>query len=53
MFYIVGMVIALAVGVYVGLGYPGLPGREDRVVHQRGRRVHTVTPLDWLKPRKR
>lgn len=29
---IVGMVIALGVGVYVGLGMPGTSGREDRVV---------------------
>jgi hypothetical protein len=33
-------VLALALGVYVGLGMPGMPGREDRVVpHGRARRL--------------
>lgn len=27
-----GMVAALGVGIWVGIGAPGLPGREDRVV---------------------
>lgn len=53
MWYIVGMVLTLAVGLYVGFGFPGLPGREDRVVSRRGRRVHHFTPLDLLRRRKR
>lgn len=50
--YIVGMVLALAVGVYIGLGFPGLPGREDRVVRVgRARRPRRqFTPLDLLRP---
>jgi hypothetical protein len=49
---IVGMmVVALAVGVYVGLGLPGMPGREDRVVgHARRRLKVQHSPLDWLRP---
>jgi hypothetical protein len=31
MIWILGM-IALGIGVYVGLGMPGMKGREDRVV---------------------
>lgn len=50
---IIGMVIALALGIYIGIGFPGLPGREDRVVSQRGRRVHHFTPLDLLRRRQR
>jgi hypothetical protein len=50
--YILGA-IAFAIGIYIGLGYPGLPGREDRVVHQRTRRIHKFTPLDLLRPPKR
>jgi hypothetical protein len=53
MLFIAGMVLALAAGIYIGLGHPGIPGREDRVVSKRGRRVHHFTPLDLLKPRKR
>lgn len=51
--YVVGGVIAFAVGIYIGLGYPGLPGREDRMALRRGRRVHRFTPLDLLRPPKR
>jgi hypothetical protein len=51
--FIAAMVLALALGIYIGLGHPGIPGREDRVVSKRGRRVHHFTPLDLLKPRKR
>ncbi len=52
--YIVGGVIAFAIGIYIGIGFPGLPGREDRVVRRRSsRRVHKFTPLDLLRPPKR
>ncbi|HEX6938914.1 MAG TPA: hypothetical protein VF158_05840 [Longimicrobiales bacterium] len=47
--FIVACVATFAIGIYIGLGYPGLPGREDRVVHRRPRRVHRFTPLDLLR----
>jgi hypothetical protein len=48
-----GLVAALGVGVWVGIGAPGLPGaREDRVVEpgraQRLKKRH----IDLLKPRR-
>ena len=53
MLWIAGMVVALGVGVYVGLGAPGMPGREDRVVtHGKPRRL-PKNYIHWLKPRKR
>lgn len=51
--HIIGMAIALIVGIYIGMGFPGLPGREDRVVSRRGRRLHHFTPLDLLRLKKR
>ncbi len=50
MLQIVGMVVALLVGFYIGFGFPGLPGRKDRVL-PRGmrRRRRTFTPLDLLR----
>jgi hypothetical protein len=53
MWHILGMVLALLLGIYIGLGFPGLPGREDRVVSRRGRRVHHFTPLDLLRRKER
>jgi hypothetical protein len=55
MLLVIGAVLALAVGIYIGLGWPGLNvGRHDRVL--RGGRRQPVrrayTPLDWFKPRK-
>jgi hypothetical protein len=51
----VGMVLALAAGIYIGLGFPGLPGREDRVLPSgmRRRRKDHFTPLDLLRRRER
>ena len=49
---IVGAVAALGLGIYIGLGFPGLPGREDRVVRRRQDRSRAYTPLDWLRPPK-
>ena len=52
MMYIVGAVLALAAGIYIGLGWPGLPvGREDRVLPKgmRRRRKDRFTPLDLLR----
>jgi hypothetical protein len=51
---IVLMIGALGVGVYVGLGLPGMPGlRDDRVVNSAQRRLKLQhSPLDWMKPRR-
>ncbi|MBI4410164.1 MAG: hypothetical protein HY561_10680 [Gemmatimonadetes bacterium] len=55
MFYLVGAIAALGLGIYIGLGMPGLPGPHDRVLPpgraRRPRRRHT--PLDWLRPPRR
>lgn len=51
-FYIVGGVVALGLGIYIGLGWPGLPGREDRVVPRRSARSQATrhfTPLDLMR----
>ncbi len=50
---ILGAVLALGLGVYIGIGFPGLPGGEDRVIHRRRQRRRSFTPLDWLKPPRR
>jgi len=51
---IMGMVIALGLGIYIGLGMPGLPGPTDRVLPpgMARRRRRAFTPLDWLRPPK-
>jgi hypothetical protein len=49
---VVYMIIALGLGVYVGLGLPGIPGRGDRVVARARRRKVQYTPLDWFRPRR-
>lgn len=55
MLYIMGMVLALAVGVYIGLGFPGMSGREDRVLPggRRRKRKDYFTPLDLLRRQQR
>lgn len=47
----VGMILALAAGIYIGLGLPGIPGREDRVLPpgMRRRKTQHFTPLDLLR----
>jgi hypothetical protein len=55
MLYVVGMVVALGAGIYIGLGFPGLPGREDRVLPKgmtRRSKPH-FTPLDLLRRHER
>lgn len=49
--YIIGAILALGVGIYIGLGMPGLPGREDRVLPKgmRRRQKDRFTPLDLLR----
>lgn len=52
--YIVGGLVALGIGIYIGLGFPGFPGgREDRVLPKgmRRRRKDRFTPLDLLRKR--
>lgn len=45
-------VLALAGGIYVGLGAPGMPGRKDRIVTPgRARRLKT-RHIHWLKTRR-
>lgn len=53
--YVLGMVIALALGIYIGLGLPGMPGREDRVLPRgmRRRKKDYFTPLDLLRRQER
>lgn len=49
--YVIGGIVALLVGIYIGLGLPGLPGREDRVLPKgmRRRRKDYFTPIDLLR----
>lgn len=49
--YVIGGILALLVGIYIGLGLPGLPGREDRVLPKgmRRRRKNHFTPIDLLR----
>lgn len=49
--YVIGGIVALLVGIYIGLGMPGLPGREDRVLPKgmRRRRKDYFTPIDLLR----
>lgn len=43
-------VLALGIGIYVGLGMPGTSGRQDRVVTPgKARREAQHRALDWLK----
>ena len=51
MLYIIGGILALALGIYIGLGFPGLPGREDRVLPKGKTRKKKdyFTPLDLLR----
>ena len=55
MIYVVGGLIALVVGIYIGLGFPGLPGRKDRVLPTGARRKRPshFTPLDLLRKEER
>ncbi|HSJ15091.1 MAG TPA: hypothetical protein VK939_11790 [Longimicrobiales bacterium] len=51
---ILGAAVALGGGIYVGLGAPGMPGREDRVLPpgSRPRRLERRR-IDWLRPPRR
>jgi hypothetical protein len=50
MIWILGMVAALGLGVYVGLGAPGTKGREDRVVTEGKARRLERRHIHWLRP---
>jgi hypothetical protein len=53
MWLIVALVLALGLGVYVGLGAPGLPGREDRVVAAGRARRLPKRSIRWHRPERR
>jgi hypothetical protein len=51
-FILLTCVMALGLGIWVGLGAPGIKGREDRVVAPGRARRLKPKHLDWLKPRR-
>lgn len=53
--YVIGGILALLIGVYIGLGMPGLPGREDRVLPKgmRRKKKDYFTPIDLLRKQDR
>jgi hypothetical protein len=53
MWIIIAMVVALALGIYVGLGAPGMPGREDRIVQSGRARRLPKRHLHWIRPERR
>jgi hypothetical protein len=55
MMYIIGAILALALGIFIGLGMPGIPGAEDRVLPRgmRRRKKDYFTPLDLLRKQDR
>lgn len=55
MWHWIGAVAALALGIYIGLGFPGLPGRENRVLPKgkTRRKKKYFTPLDLLRREER
>ena len=46
-------ILALALGIYVGLGMPGISGREDRVVPPGRARRLPHRHLHWIRPTRR
>lgn len=49
--YILGGILALGLGVWIGLGMPGTSGPKDRVLPSgmRRRRKQHFTPIDLLR----
>ncbi len=45
-------VLALVAGIWVGLGHPGVGGREDRIVQGGAQRLERKR-IDWLRPPER
>lgn len=49
-----GGVLAFGLGIWIGLGTPGMRTRTDRWVPTGARRLHRhYMPIDWLRPRQR
>ena len=46
-------ILALALGIYVGLGMPGMPGRVDRVVPPGRARRLNHNHIHWFRPNSR
>jgi hypothetical protein len=53
MLWFIFAVLALAIGIYVGLGLPGLPGREDRVVSPGRARRLKHNYIHWYRTNRR
>jgi hypothetical protein len=53
LFLLLGMAGALGFGVYVGLGAPGMRGREDRVVESGRAKRLQKRHIDLLKQQRR
>lgn len=49
---LLGMIVALGAGLYVGLGAPGTAGPKDRVVQPGQARRLPKRHIDWLRPRR-
>lgn len=51
MWYVIGGILALALGIYIGLGLPGMSGPENRVLPKgkTRRKKRHFTPLDLLR----
>lgn len=53
MWWVILAVLALAIGVYVGLGLPGMPGREDRIVAPGRARRLKHNYIHWYRSSRR
>ena len=49
MLWIMGLLVALGIGVYVGLGFPGMSGRQDRIVTPGRAQRLRHRRLDWFR----
>lgn len=52
MTFIIIAAAALIGGVYVGLGAPGFPGRQDRIVTSGRARRLKPNYIHWLRPKR-
>lgn len=52
MWVIIGMAVALGGGIYVGLGAPGMKGREDRVTEPGRAKRLKKRHIDLLKSKR-
>lgn len=53
MWLIIALVLALVIGIYVGLGAPGFKGPEDRVVDTGRARRLAQRHIHWIRPQRR